>query len=155
MSWSWSRSIFHILGDATIALAVGAGLSSCASADVMSLRTARVGPEVTPESSVVILRVMNYEWYDVAVLLDAGDNVRKRVGTVTGTKWSFFVLTSTVLGAVNEFVVVLVPVGQAVVTFRSHRIRCIPGKLVLVTISMGGTPEPAKYLSNVIAASLP
>lgn len=150
-----SRTIFSILGDAAIALAMGVGLSSCASNAAMSRRTARVEPEVTPESSVIILRVINYEWYDVAVELDAGDDVRKRVGTVTGTNWSFFVLTSAVLGAVKEFAVVVVPVGQKVVSYQSHRIRRLPGKLVLVTISMGENPEPARYRGHVIAASLP
>lgn len=77
------------------------------------------------------------------------------LGTVTSTNWSFLVLTSAVLGAVNEFVVVEVPVGQAVAAFQSNRIRRIPGKLVLVTISIGENPEPAKYMSNVIASSLP
>ena len=151
---SWSRSIFRVLGDVTIALALGAGLSSCASNAAMSPRTARVAPGVTPESSVVILRVINYEWYDIAVELDAGD-VRKRVGTVTGTNWSFFVLSSAALSGVNEFVVVVVPVGQAVVVYQSHRIRRIPGELVLVTIAMGRNPEPASHRGHVIASSLP
>lgn len=151
-----SRSIFRILGGATIALAAGAGLLSCASSAVTSRRTAHLGPQIAADSSVVILRVINYEWYDVAVLLDAGDNPRMRVGTVTGMHWSFFVLTSAVLGGVKEFAVVVVPVGRPVLAYQSNRITRVPGRLVLVTIAMGEDPERATYHRGiVIGSSLP
>lgn len=150
-----SPVIAWMLCGAVLAAVAGPGLYACASSGVPSELAPSVGPDLAPDNSIVILRVVNYQSRDVLVLLHAGEMVR-RVGTVGGMRWSFFVLTSAALGGITEFAVLAIPVGGAVEFAETDRIKRQPGKLVLVTISMGQDSErPIQHRTAVIAAAVP
>lgn len=111
-----------------------------------------VGPDLAPDSSVVILHVVNYQPDAVVVLLEA-DTLVRRVGMVHGRAWSYFVLTDAMLGAIREFVVLVVSARRAVVAYQSERITHDPGELLLMTIAAGREPHGAAvYTASVNSA---
>lgn len=149
-----SRLIRQVFGSVIIAVVAGGGLTSCASHSVNSVASPLIGPDIAPDSSVVIIRVTNYDWDDVVVVVDAGHTLR-RVGTVAGMRWSLLVLTSAALGPIREFTVLVVPVRQPVRTYETRRITRAAGKLVFVTIAMGDEPQHTTYPTRAAVFDLP
>src|SRR5712672_3462556 len=69
---------------------------------------APVRHEIAVDTTVVIIRVFNYQPSEVTVYLDTQAD-RQRVGIVTAMHEAFFVVPSVELSALDEFILTVVP----------------------------------------------
>jgi hypothetical protein len=95
-----------------------------------------VAQELAVDTTVVIIRVFNYQPTDVTVYLDT-DQDRHRVGMVTPMHEAFFVLPSATVTALNEFILTVVPTMEGIKPYRTGLINRNPNKITMVYVAVG------------------
>jgi hypothetical protein len=88
------------------------------------------------DTTVVIIRVFNYQECEVTVYLDTQED-RQRVGIVTPMHEAFFVLPSTTVTALNEFILTVIPTMEGIKPYRTGLISRNPNKITMVYVAVG------------------
>lgn len=91
------------------------------------------------DTTVVILRVFNYQPAAVTVYLDTQQGGRNLVGTVTPMHEAFFVLPSVGLVAIDAFTVFVVSEADGVKPYQTGLINRNRRKITLVYVAVGDT----------------
>ena len=92
--------------------------------------------ELAVDTTVVIIRVFNYQNSEVTVYMDT-DRDRQRVGIVTPMHEAFFVLPSATVLALNEFTLTVVPTMDGIKPYRTGLISRNTNKITLVYVAVG------------------
>src|SRR6185503_15933632 len=95
-----------------------------------------VRQELAVDTTVVIIRVFNYQPTEVTVYLDTQQD-RQRIGMVTPMHEAFFVLPSATVMALNEFILTVVPTVEGIKPYRTGLINRNPNKITMVYVAVG------------------
>ena len=103
--------------------------------------------EVKPENhalavdtTVVIIRVFNYQPTEVTVYLDTQID-RQRVGSVTPMHEAFFVLPSAEVLTVDEFILTVIPTEDGIRPYRTGLISRNRTRITMVVVAVGDEPS--------------
>lgn len=92
---------------------------------------------LAPDTTVLIVRVFNYQPGPVTVYVDALDQPRHRIGTVTPYHEAFFVLPSITIAWLQVFHVTVEPAIRTLKPYRTGPITRNPFKITMVFVVAG------------------
>ena len=120
---------------AILGFAITAGSLSCGTFR-LAHHAAPARRDLAVDTTVVIIRVFNYQPAEVTVYMDAHEK-RQRVGVVTPMHEAFFVLPSTEVTAVDEFFLTVVSPTEGVKPYRTGMIARNRTKITMVYVAVG------------------
>ena len=129
------RSGLHWLGLAIMTVALSAGSWSCG-AFRFGQGTSPARRDLAVDTTVVIIRVFNYQPSEVIVYLDT-DADRQRVGVVTPMHEAFFVLPSSEVTTVDHFFLTVISGGDGIKPYRTGMINRNRTKITMVYVAVG------------------
>ncbi len=115
-AFSWSCGAFHFPGSHAAA--------------------APTHHEIAVDTTVVIIRVFNYQNAEVTVYMDT-DQDRQRVGIVTPMHEAFFVVPSVELPLVDAFILTVIPTMDGLKPYRTGLISRNRNKITMVYVAVG------------------
>ena len=130
------RNGLHWLGLAIMTVALSAGSWSCG-AFRFGHGASPARHDLAVDTTVVIIRVFNYQPSDVTVYLDT-DADRQRVGVVTPMHEAFFVLPSTEVTTVDQFFLTVIANADGIKPYRTGMINRSRTKITMVYLAVGG-----------------
>ncbi len=92
--------------------------------------------QLAVDTTVVIIRVFNYQPTDVTVYLDTPAD-RQRIGSVTPMHEAFFVLPSSTLASLDQFILTVIPVEDGIKPYRTGLIARNPNRITMVYVAVG------------------
>ena len=92
--------------------------------------------EIAVDTTVVIIRVFNYQPSEVTVYMDTQAD-RQRVGIVTAMHEAFFVVPSAEMPPVQEFILTVVPTEDGIKPYRTGLIARNPNRITMVYVAVG------------------
>ena len=120
---------------AMLGFAITAGSLSCGGVR-LAHRAAPARRDLAVDTTVVIIRVFNYQPAEVTVYMDAHEQ-RQRVGVVTPMHEAFFVLPSTEVTAVDEFFLTVVSNTEGIKPYKTGLIARNRTKITMVYVAVG------------------
>ncbi len=121
---------------ASMTVALGAGSWSCGAFRFSGNRTSPARHDLAVDTTVVIIRVFNYQPSEVTVYLDT-EQARQRVGVVTPMHEAFFVLPSTEVTTVEQFFLTVISSADAIKPYRTGMISRNRTKITMVYVAVG------------------
>jgi hypothetical protein len=112
---------------------------SCGAFHYPGSHAAAVAPtrhEIAVDTTVVIIRVFNYQPSEVTVYLDTQAD-RQRVGIVTSMHEAFFVVPSTEMPTVEQFILTVVPTQDGIKPYRTGLISRNRNRITMVYVAVG------------------
>jgi len=92
--------------------------------------------EIAVDTTVVIIRVFNYQPSEVTVYMDTPAD-RQRVGIVTAMHEAFFVVPSAEMPPVQEFILTVVPTEDSIKPYRTGLIARNRNRITMVYVAVG------------------
>jgi hypothetical protein len=128
---------------------------SCGVLNTSSKQSSSVTPnhrEITVDTTVVIIRVFNYQPSEVTVYMDTQAD-RQRVGIVTSMHEAFFVVPSSEMPPVEEFILTVVPTEDGIKPYRTGLIARNRNRITMVYVAVGEHQNQENGLQNNAPAS--
>lgn len=101
--------------------------------------------ELEPDTTIVVLRVFNYQAVPVTAFVDAPNERRRRVGTVMPFHEGYFVLPSPTIRWLQVFHVTVEAADRSIHPYRTGLITRNPVKITMVFVVVGEGPGQPRY----------
>ena len=107
--------------------------------------------EISVDTTVVIIRIFNYQPSEVTVYMDTHAD-HQRVGIVTAMHEAFFVVPSAEMSAVEEFILTVVPSEDGIKPYRTGLISRNRNRITMVYVAVGEQNREGTFRNDAPAS---